>query len=444
MNENKSPHFLIVGHEGCHNRGCEALVRSTINILKEQFVDARVTLASMYPEHETPLNDIPGLSIVPGFNKINKFSFDAVSRRVTAFSISELVKYFLPYGVVTTLKAHRRNWQKILSSPRPKTEKEFSQVWHLKRVMSEADAVISIGGDLFIEDYGPPVYAMESIEYAQFLGRKTVIWGASIWPLQTSWIEKRVKEMLLQTGLITVRDDPTMEYLSSLGVKKNVVRVADGAFLMQSRLSERTQLPWHSRPSRVIGFNGSDIIHYYLSRGRSQNAIVDIMKFFQVLIDKQGCSLVFVPHDGFPGAGERDFLFGFEQMINRADKVYMIPIGLDARETKAVIGQCDIFISMRFHPSIASLSQGIPTLGLSHSAKFAGLHEAIFGHRNYLIPYENISFELLMQKFREIWNAKDKIRKQLGKKVPEFQAQARLGGKYIKKLLCNDLERKYT
>ena len=70
--------------------------------------------------------------------------------------------------------------------------------------------------------------------------------------------------------------------------------------------------------------------------------------------------------------------------------IFLPPIALDAQETKGLIGQCDFFITMRFHPSIAALSQAVPTLGLSHSQKFAGLYEAVYGNLDYLLPYSEI------------------------------------------------------
>jgi polysaccharide pyruvyl transferase WcaK-like protein len=406
-------------------------------ILREQFPDARVTVAAMYPEHEGPLMEIPGLQVVPGYNRTFTVSEDGPPTHKLAFRLTNLLRYMLPYGVVRVLEK-KGIGPKIIQKSRPKSEAGFSQVRHLKEIMLNSDAVISIGGDLYIEDYGPPTYFIEVVEYAQLLGRSTIIWGASIWPFKTLWIERRVKDMLLHADLVTVRDDLTLEYLASLGVKDNVVRVADSAFIMAPRSSDRTVLPWTRRPSTVIGFNGSSLLYSFLPGQRAKQVINAIIRFFQVLLDEHDCGVVLIPHDGYPGAAERDFLFGIEQMIDRPGRVYMIPVGLNAPEIKAVIGQCDMFISMRFHPSIASLSQSIPTLGLSHSPKFAGLHKSVYGHTDYLISYDHISLDILMEKFQQLRANQNSIRQQLSKRIPELQAQARLGGKHVRDLLTSN------
>ncbi|MDO8661724.1 MAG: polysaccharide pyruvyl transferase family protein [Candidatus Omnitrophota bacterium] len=425
--------FLIVGHTSSHNRGCEALARSTITILRKQFPAAKITVAALYPEGESPLiNNITGLEIIPGFNRVSS----VIGKYPFSHRILKFVKNILPYGIVAL---HDRNigWKAMLPQARPKSETGFSRVRHLKAAMLEADAVILLGADLYnIENYFPPVYAMEVMEYAQLLGRKTVIWGASIWQFNRRWVERRVRDILCRANLVTARDEMTIDYLSKLGIKKNTVLVPDSAFLLQPRLTSRTGLPWTLKPQLVVGFNGSDFIYYYLQKRTYRKCIIDIIKFFQFIIDNFGCRIVFVPNDGYPGAQEREFLFEINSMIARRESVYMVPPGLDASEIKAVIGQCDIFLGMKFHPTIFSLSQGIPTLGMYYSPKFIGLHQSIFGHTDYLIHYNDISFDLLMLKFQQVKDDKDKIQQILRRRVPEIEAELFNAGKHLENLFA--------
>ena len=98
--------------------------------------------------------------------------------------------------------------------------------------------------------------------------------------------------------------------------------------------------------------------------------------------------------------------------------------------------RCDFFIGMHFHPSIASLSQTIPTLGLSHSPKFVGLYREVYGHPDYVIPYEDVSINILSAKFEALQAEQDNIRKRLASRVPELQAAARRSGQYVRDLLA--------
>ena len=64
----KNESFLLVGHEGSHNKGCEALVRSAVDILRNEFPNSVITVASMYPEHDVALYDIKNLEVIHGIS----------------------------------------------------------------------------------------------------------------------------------------------------------------------------------------------------------------------------------------------------------------------------------------------------------------------------------------------------------------------------------------
>ena len=191
--------FLLVGHEGSHNKGCEALVRTAIDIIKSEFPNSLITVASMYPEHDVVLNDIKNIKVIHGISKIRNFNYSTktLNARISLLDqfrqvIIGLAKFILPLGIVPIIK-------KQIKQSRPNKEEAFKQVEHLKQKMISSTAVISIGGDLFIDNWSePPIYALESIEFAQFLGCKTIVLGASIWPFKTHWLQKRVKIMLEQ------------------------------------------------------------------------------------------------------------------------------------------------------------------------------------------------------------------------------------------------------
>lgn len=305
--------------------------------------------------------------------------------------------------------------------------------------MISSTAVISIGGDMFIDSWSePPIYALESIEFAQFLGCKTIVFGASIWPFKTKWLQMRVKIMLEHCNLVTVRDDPTYNFLSSIGVESNVRKVSDGAFLMLPRHSEQTKVNWSSPEKKIVGFNGSPLFYSQLSHEEANKMLSSMIKFFTHIIDKQDCNIILVPHDAYPAPAEWHFLFEMKELINRPNNIYLPPLGLDAREMKALLGQSDVFIGMRFHSTIAALSQSIPTIGLSYSPKFTGLHKEVYGHVDFLIPYKDVTFKILCSKFKRIQENKTNIIQSLDKRIQILQKQALQNGAYIKTLLDQD------
>ncbi|MCX6890329.1 MAG: polysaccharide pyruvyl transferase family protein, partial [Verrucomicrobia bacterium] len=390
-------HFLLVGHAGSHNRGCEALVRTTAQMLRSVYPDAHITLASGCPEHDDVLLEIPNLEIIPaetchpracqpGAAPVIKTSRSVIRRGV---------KGLLPYGLVRWLQQRSVAAGKR-RGPSPGVAADYGYLNVLKPAMLRADLVISIGGDLFIEDYGLPLLHIETLEYAQQLGRRTMLWAASTWPLKTPWIEARLQQMLSQCDLITVRDETSRRYLSTLVAEKRIDLVADGAFLMEPARSARVQLPW-SIGTPTLAFNGTPLLTYFLGPNRGHAVVQAFVQFLRGGIDTGRFKAVLVPHDAHPHPREWDFLYELAQMVDRPDAVYLPPVGLNGPETKALIGLCDTFIAMRFHPTIAGMSQSVPTLGLGYSPKFAGLHELVYGHTEFLIGYDKVTADALQE-----------------------------------------------
>ena len=427
-------HFLLVGHGGSRNRGCEALVRTTVQILRSVYAGARITLASENPERDDVLLDIPDLDLIPAQTShppawLSRASHPGQAR----LSIRRVVKGMMPYGLV--------NWRQQLLAAVAKRRlaslevaPAYERIALLEPAMLQADLVISIGGDIFVEDWGPPLLHLETLEYAQQLGRRTMLWAASIWPLKTPWIEARLKQMLSRCDLITVRDETSQRYLSALLPGKRIDLVADGAFLMVPTRTSRVGLPWPAG-APALAFNGSPLLTYFLGPGRSHAVVAMLVQFLRQGIDGGHFKVVMIPHDDTPAAREWDFLYELAQRVDRPDSVYLSPVGLNGPETKALIGLCDAFIAMRFHPSIAGMSQCVPTLSLGHSPKFAGLHQLVYGHTEFLIGYDKVTAAQLEDGFRRLTSHGEQVRLQLSRRVPELQQMALLSGQLVKTLL---------
>ena len=75
-------------------------------------------------------------------------------------------------------------------------------------------------------------------------------------------------------------------------------------------------------------------------------------------------------------------------------------------------------------------------MGLSHGPKFVGLYREVYSHTDYVVPYEDVSIDILSAKFETLQAEQDNIRKRLASRVPELKAAARRSGQYVKDLLA--------
>lgn len=103
------------------------------------------------------------------------------------------------------------------------------------RALDNAAALLALGGDNLSFDYGflAALLFFSPFHAAVRKGVPTVIWGASIGPFskRPKW-ENRFTDLLRRVDLITVREQITQDYLEGLGVRDNIRRAADPAFLL--------------------------------------------------------------------------------------------------------------------------------------------------------------------------------------------------------------------
>lgn len=81
----------------------------------------------------------------------------------------------------------------------------------------------------------------------------------------------------------------------------------------------------------------------------------------------------------------------------------------DCHEIKSVIGRCEFFVGSRMHACIAALSQGIPTVGIAYSRKFAGVFESV-GMRDWVVDARHTTEEEALTRILGLYRHRDQIR----------------------------------
>ena len=139
--------YLMFFHGGSKNRGCEAIVRTTNNIIKETIEDAEVYLVSKDPETDKVIDKLD--DIFDGSNcSINKFSYDwfVSSFRVKMFNDETFALRKIHHNIIKHIK--------------------------------DVDVCLSIGGDNYCYGEQPGIYEVDKRIKAE--GKKLVLWGCSI------------------------------------------------------------------------------------------------------------------------------------------------------------------------------------------------------------------------------------------------------------------------
>ncbi len=416
MTSSKKPgrHFLLVGHAGFWNRGCEAILDSTFRLLGEHFEKPTFTVISFDWENDRQYG-----------KKWENVRF----RRVTP------EKWRSPYWYMKTarrvLHLPSRDWRAIHS--------------HLRAEYQRADAVLSVGGDNYSTDYSSfPGYYLDILRYAREQGSKGVVWAATVGVFKHPDVCRKVVEALKDTALITARESLTIEYLRSLGITENVRAVADPAFLLEPLASPAALSHGIGENREWLGVSASSMLWRYISDGKESDRTGALVKFIDWVIEQLGVSVALVPHvvDTRPIArlDRNDHLFFLQirERIKHRDRTLIVDPSLRAREMKHIISRCRFFMGSRTHSTIAALSSRVPTISLSYSMKSRGINRDVLGNEDFVIPVGELCFDTMQRVFRRLIEREEEIRAVLRERIPKVKEMARKNAAYLAELLGDE------
>jgi len=400
----------MVGNASHRNRGCEAIVRGTMEILRATFgpdVEADVALRESAAELETemPYGD-PQVNLFPSWNWGSRFD-----RKWFAMKANRYLKAsFKPY------------------------------LWDLEPYPARARAALEIGGDLYSLDYGLPTQFIAYDEYLMARGLPVVLWGASVGPFDARPdFAPGMFAHLKQLAGVFVREDESREYLARHGIVENVRRVSDPAFLMEPRQPGRDKLGFDVPPG-AIGINLSPLVGKFRGNSASDGASTWQQECVQLVLAaaRLGRPIVLVPHVQFTDPAADDFAFladiGRSVARKRNEPIQVAPATLNAPELKWVISQCAVFAGARTHATIAAFSTHVPTLSISYSLKARGINRDVFGHLDHCIPVADVRPETFVAHLRHLLDHEAAIRALLAERMPALRAAALAAGPMLQTL----------
>ena len=139
----------MYAHGGSGNHGCEAIVRSTVKILKKMGYE-KITLISAQPEEDLEYGIGQVCEIIEDKGPYSKFSLDFVK----AYFCLKLKKDFVPMDELAYIKTISR--------------------------VNPGDIVLSIGGDNYCYADVNKYVMLHNMMLRR--GAKTVLWGCSVEP----------------------------------------------------------------------------------------------------------------------------------------------------------------------------------------------------------------------------------------------------------------------
>ena len=396
-----SKHFLLVGNGPYSNRGCEAIVRGTMAILRHEFSDNfRVTLGTL----EMP---------------------DIVAEQAAA-ETDPLITH-----VALRTKAIRRGswpwWRRQILRGFIQPPGCYAM---LNAFCADAACALQVGGDNYTLDYGSPRQFMRLDDYLHQHDVPVVLWGASVGPFEAD--PAFAREMLAHLRAmraIFLRESDSYEYLKQHGVDGNLHRMSDPAFAMEPVEPPAAKIGGRL-PTNPIGLNLSPLMARYVTGGDVDAWVKIGADMVQCILDATQREVLLVPHVTWAETNDHAFLRDVAETCARrgVQGVFCLSDKLSAAETKWVISRCAVFAGARTHSTIAAFSTCVPTLSLAYSRKAKGLNQDIFGNQDYCLQPAEITPLRVAQRIADVLSKRDAVRAHLAGAIPSIRANALQGG----------------
>lgn len=405
--------ILITGHDTFHNKGCQALIFTTTEILKQAFPDAVFTVFSWEPEFDEAHYDNPAIKckFIKHRFQTNEFSF----RNKLWLALNN-------FGI--------------------KTDRIIWVSTSFYNAIKSCDLVVVSGGDI-LADYGKAAvrHYFFSIAVAKALKKPVYVFAQSISPYKDEKLKKFAKRYLDKVDLITARESVSYEYLKSLKIKSPLYLTADPAFLLKPSQEERLK---NILDIENINGNSPVTIGISVSETLTKWGGVDHGDFLKILavvcdaiIKRYNAKIIFIPHVTYPDNPHNDDRIVVKEILNimkERESAYIIKGEYSCRDLKAIIGKCSIFIGARTHATIASTSQLIPTIALAYSVKAHGIMKDILDVKQCVIDVKELNADRLVSMVDNLLANKHQVAASMKEHMLDIKAASLRNGELVKSL----------
>jgi colanic acid/amylovoran biosynthesis protein len=372
--------FLLVGNSSNDNRGCEAINRGTLAVLRAA---TRIDLKA-------------GTGVLADPDVIARQRANCDEGDPETFGIA----------VDRTRRLAGRLRRRLFGGRQP------IRVTGLDPWLGNARMVLEVGGDNYSLDYGRPDVHLEIDRQILDQGLPLAIWGASIGPFDADpAFETEILAHFARLSRIFVRETISHDYLVERGLR-NVSLMADPAFLLKP--AAPPEILWDEAAAKgAIGLNfspfqakmfGGEAINYWQFGPAQFDPLVALCaQMVAALVRRYDRPILLVPHVITDFAWNNDWALLQRVMGALApsirDRVQCLPSNLRSAELKWAIAACSMFAGSRTHSTIAAMSSGIPTLTFGYSRKSVGLARDLYDHDDFCIPLNRFSVAAVMAAF---------------------------------------------
>lgn len=378
--------ILLYGHGGAYNHGAEAIIKTTMDGIRQIEPNVEFLLSTHFPEQDTEF----------------EINADALLTRNEKY-----VK--LDHQTMIPGKYDKEIYQSTIEKITPEM------------------LALSVGGDNYCY---PAWHRWRCIhEQVKQRGAKDVLWSCSINP---DMLTEQMVNTLQTHDLITVRESITFDALRQKNIKQ-VKQFPDVAFGL---VSKAIPLPTLYDEYDVVAINISPLC---TRREKKSGSIVkSVLNLIDFIMNETHMAIAFVPHVVMPM--DNDFLI-LSDLYKRCCETYgkerftLIGDKFSAAEYKYIISKSKFGIFARTHATIAAYSTNIPCIAIGYSVKAQGIGNDM-GMGKYVVPIEELEDErCLLRKFISLNEESERCKEVMKYKNQKVLAMLNIAYKTVVELM---------
>lgn len=386
--------FFLCGQTGNINRGCEAIIRSTVKVLEQK--NGNVYFATFDEESDRKM---------------------ARELGITMISYAQYPTPLHRYACAAVKKMNKKSLAGLSIIEKP-----------LFDMITKDDICINVGGDVYC--YGRPTISLALNRFTQKNNIPNILWCCSV---EKDNIKGEIRDDLKKYKYIFAREQITYDNLVSSGIpEERIVKCCDPAFFLDKKAVD---LPKGFVEGNTVGINVSELVV------KEENSIVyeSVIMLINYILENTDMGVCLIPHVYGIKTNRNDYPI-LKKIYNEINnkRVSIIDKEYDCEQLKYIISKCRMFYGARTHSTIAAYSSGVPTVVIGYSVKSKGIATDLFGtYDKYVLPYDDIKqVDDLVKSFNWLRDNEDVIKNRLTDFLPVYK-QSLLDG--IEKYIKNDI-----
>lgn len=280
-------------------------------------------------------------------------------------------------AISTDLKKTRPQLNIKVLSYHPEKTKEMYQIealyrFNLKEVLKglkETDLFISGGGSLLqdITSSRSLWYYLGLMLLAKIFGKKVYVYANGVGPIDGRFNRFLTKHVLNMADYITLRDRMSLDFIRSIGVKHDRVKVtADPVYTLEPAGDERIK-----EILRQEGIPDKEYLGFAVRAWKEAPDLGQKLAFAMNGILKNSEEDILMLPLHYPE--DVKFAEKVRNMVVEKERVYILKENYSVKELMGSFSRLNTVVAMRLHSLIYGVVEKVPIVGLSYDPKVEGL-----------------------------------------------------------------------